>query len=208
MNSPKLVVYRPITRDICVVTSLRDNSSNLYVTSACIIAQFPQNQKRPSNRLHMNATVLRLRSETFSAKIKRLEEKAPKLSGYLRKRGEIFTTWKKRYMILDQGVLSWRHDNKPESQAIKSSAVVSVITWGGRNFGLCIRLENGRDLYVDCGTDTNQDLWYDAIENHVALNKLKSMGSETYEEEIQQKAEIESPTTVDHYEVLINRVEI
>nr|CCA21572.1 conserved hypothetical protein [Albugo laibachii Nc14]CCA24267.1 conserved hypothetical protein [Albugo laibachii Nc14] len=156
----------------------------------------------------MNAITPTLRPEAFSAKLKRHEKKALTLCGYLRKRGEIFTNWKKRYMILEQGILTWKHDDKPESQAIKSAAVVSVITWGGRNFGLCIRLENGRDLYVDCGTDTNQDVWYDAIENHIALNKLKATGADTYEEEIQQKIATESPTTIDDCEVLITRVEI
>ncbi|DBA02568.1 TPA: hypothetical protein N0F65_011940 [Lagenidium giganteum] len=120
--------------------------------------------------------------------------KAKPRTGFLRKRGEVFQNWKRRYFLLEDGVLSYKPDEKESTPVIKSAGVLEVITWGGRDHGLCIRLDNKRDLYVEAESERKRDGWYDALEAHAKLNQLRRMkedeerrrnrrGSEDSEEE-------------------------
>ncbi|DAZ95383.1 TPA: hypothetical protein N0F65_001041 [Lagenidium giganteum] len=104
-----------------------------------------------------------------------ISKKAKTTRGYLVKRGEFFQNWKKRFFVLENGVLSYRPDDKPATPVIKSAKVLSVITWNGRDNGLCIKLDSGRDLYVDAQSEEKRDAWYDAVESHVRLNEMEKL---------------------------------
>ncbi|OWZ08536.1 hypothetical protein PHMEG_00018904 [Phytophthora megakarya] len=90
------------------------------------------------------------------------------MQGYLYVRAGLLPTWKKRFMMLTDGHLTIRrsrmqrtsdpHDDKPFE-------VISAVTWSGHAHGLCIRLENKKELYVYAGHDADASMWLDALKS-------------------------------------------
>ncbi len=105
-----------------------------------------------------------------------------KKRGFMEKRGELFKNWKKRYFILEDGILLYKADDREKTPPIKYAKVSSVITWNGRDHGLCIRLDTGRDLYVDAGSDVKREAWCEALESHAKYNKQMQLKKQKAED--------------------------
>lgn len=91
------------------------------------------------------------------------------MQGYLYMRGGLLPGSKKRFMTLTDGHLTIRRSRSQRSsdpqEADKQFEVISATRWSGRPHGLCIRLENHKELYVYAEHDVDASMWLEALKS-------------------------------------------
>ncbi|KAE9300350.1 hypothetical protein PF008_g23022 [Phytophthora fragariae] len=91
------------------------------------------------------------------------------MQGYLHVRGGLLSGWKKRFVTLTDGHLNVRRSRTQRSsdphEADKGLVVLSATTWGGHAHGICIRLENHKELIVHAEHDVDASMWLDALKS-------------------------------------------
>lgn len=91
------------------------------------------------------------------------------MQGYLHVRGGLLPSWKKRFMTLTDGHLSVRRSRTQRSsdphEPDKPFEVLSAVPWSGHVNGLCIRLENHKDMYVYADHDADASMWLAALKS-------------------------------------------
>ncbi|CEG42209.1 dynein light chain [Plasmopara halstedii] len=91
------------------------------------------------------------------------------MQGYLYMRTGLFSTWKKRFMKLTNGQLTIRRNrtlrNSEPMEADKPLQVITAVRWNGHSHGLCIRLENRKELFVYADHDADATMWLNALKN-------------------------------------------
>ncbi|KAG2903240.1 hypothetical protein PC118_g15833 [Phytophthora cactorum] len=91
------------------------------------------------------------------------------MQGYLHVRGGLLPSWKKRFMTLTDGHLTVRPRRTLRSldpqEADKPFEVISAVRWSGHDNGLCIRLENHKELYVYADHDVDASMWLEALKS-------------------------------------------
>ncbi|KAG6617077.1 dynein light chain [Phytophthora cinnamomi] len=84
------------------------------------------------------------------------------MQGYLYARGGLLNGWKKRFMTLTNGHLTVRRSRSQRSSDPhddKGLVVLSAATWSGHAHGICIRLENHKELFVYAEHDVDASTW-------------------------------------------------
>ncbi|EGZ04579.1 hypothetical protein PHYSODRAFT_320361 [Phytophthora sojae] len=90
------------------------------------------------------------------------------MQGYLYVRGGLLSGWKKRFVTLTDGHLSVRRSRSQrcsDPQEDKGLVVLSAATWSGHAYGICIRLENHKQLFVHAEHDVDASMWLDALKS-------------------------------------------
>ncbi|KAG6623136.1 dynein light chain [Phytophthora cinnamomi] len=90
------------------------------------------------------------------------------MQGYLYARGGLLNGWKKRFMTLTNGHLTVRRSRSQRSSDPhddKGLVVLSAATWSGHAHGICIRLENHKELFVYAEHDVDASMWLDALKS-------------------------------------------
>ena len=115
---------------------------------------------QPTPRLNPNPTTPYLSQDLDH------ETQAVQLAGYLLKQGQNIKSWKRRYFELSMigSALSYRvSEMVPE--VLFADTVIAVERWTNskRMYGLQLRFEKGRLLYVDAETPALYERWYQAL---------------------------------------------
>ncbi|GMF49343.1 unnamed protein product [Phytophthora fragariaefolia] len=91
------------------------------------------------------------------------------MQGYLYVRGGLLSGWKKRFLTLTDGRLIVSRSRTQRSsdlqEADKAFVVLSAVSWSGHLHGMCIRLENHKEMYVYAEHDVDASMWLDALKS-------------------------------------------
>ncbi|GLE05136.1 hypothetical protein PINS_up014124 [Pythium insidiosum] len=92
--------------------------------------------------------------------------------GWLDKQGQQFKTWKRRYFVLNDDVLTYAADM--QSEPLARHRVLGARRDRTRPFTLEISLENGRELRVSAESEMDIEDWHKAIRNAIQLSPTRS----------------------------------
>ncbi|KAL4145641.1 hypothetical protein PRNP1_013307 [Phytophthora ramorum] len=91
------------------------------------------------------------------------------MQGYLHVRGGLLPSYKKRFMSLTDGHLSVRrsrtHRSSDPQEADKPFEVLSAVPWSGHVHGICIRLENHKEMFAYADNDADASMWLAALKS-------------------------------------------
>lgn len=91
------------------------------------------------------------------------------MQGYLSVRNGLFPGWKKRYVSLADGHLSVRRSRTGRGSDVQDSdkpyEVISAARWNGHKNGICIRLENHKELFVYADHEVDASMWLAALKS-------------------------------------------
>ena len=95
----------------------------------------------------------------------------PVKTGWIVKRGHVFRTWRKRYFVLEKGVVTYYADEKMKNQ--KGQVVIKGYNVGGHSklhseeLYLSAGESGGTDLLLSFQDKTEKEEWRDAFEAHI-----------------------------------------
>jgi hypothetical protein len=91
------------------------------------------------------------------------------MQGYLSVRAGLLPSWKKRFLVLTDGHLTVRRSRSQRSsdpqEADRQLEVLSAVPWSGHANGICIRLENHKDMFVLADNAADAAMWLAALKS-------------------------------------------
>ena len=104
------------------------------------------------------------------AKIKQEQAKAEPTQGWVKKRGQIIPSWKKRWFIFEDGILAYKtkKDGKVKGQLMISDCLVTIQD-GGMGFAVTIP---GRTMKCRCENQEEATKWIAVLRGERAPNNL------------------------------------
>jgi len=99
--------------------------------------------------------------------------------GFLRKRGRIVPTWKRRFFVLQKFNFFYFNDEF-RTVCLGRDSVVSVEAWKKKPLGLLVTSQVGRVFYLLCDSTDDRDRWLEAFIRAVEQNpNVQSLAKET-----------------------------
>ncbi|DAZ97956.1 TPA: hypothetical protein N0F65_006381 [Lagenidium giganteum] len=86
-------------------------------------------------------------------------------AGWLNKEGQTFKTWKKRYFVLNQNMISYSAGIG--SEALGQGRVLGARRDGSRALTLVVTLEGGRELRIEGRSESDIDGWHTALRSGI-----------------------------------------
>lgn len=94
-------------------------------------------------------------------------------SGWLMKKGKNVHTWKKRYFVVKGHEVSYHSKDSQTSPPLNSGRISHVEYWSGKQFGLVVTLNSGRELYINTESDEDRSSWLMAFQNAISARDKK-----------------------------------
>lgn len=94
-------------------------------------------------------------------------------SGWLMKKGKNVHTWKKRYFVVKGHEVSYHLKDSQNSPPLNSGRISHVEYWPGKEFGLVVTLNSGRELYINAESNDDRSSWLMAFQNAISARDRK-----------------------------------